>query len=133
MLRLKANSPLARRLKISGARRGALTAPKSKYKAKRCEVDGIKFMSKGERGRYLTLKRRLDAGLITDLKLQPAYAIEINGQKICKVVLDFSYFDIERKRFVYEDYKGFDTPISKLKRKLVEAAHHITVTVISKR
>jgi hypothetical protein len=56
---------------------------RNKYRAVKTEVDGIMFDSKKEAGRYVELKKRLDAGIIQDLKLQPKFDCIINGKKIC--------------------------------------------------
>lgn len=95
-------------------------------------VDGITFDSKGEAGRYSYLRRLEQIGLISDLVLQPTYLITIDGIKICKVILDFAYIDTVSGGWVFEDFKGVDTAISKLKRKLVEAQHKIKVMVVKK-
>lgn len=97
----------------------------TKYKAKRTEVDGILFDSKGEADRYQELKLLERSGQINGLSLQPEFKIEINGKHICKVKLDFAYWENDER--IYEDFKGMDTPISKLKRKLVEAKYGIKV------
>jgi hypothetical protein len=104
----------------------------NKYRNKRTQVDGHSFMSKAESKRYLYLLLVQKSGEIENLQLQPAFKIEMNGRKICKVILDFSYFDKNLSKWVYEDVKSkaTDTPISRLKRKLVEAYHGITVTLI---
>jgi hypothetical protein len=99
-----------------------------KYKAKPTTVDGIRFASKREAERYCQLKLELKAGNIRNLILQPKFSIIINGKKICNVILDFQYDCLLST--VFEDVKGFDTPISKLKRRMVEAAYKIKVTVV---
>jgi hypothetical protein len=100
----------------------------NKYGAKRTTVDGIKFHSKGEAGRYSQLKLMEKDGLISELELQPKYPIVINGVKVCNVILDFRY--IEDGQLIIEDFKGMDPPISKLKRKLVKAVHDIDVKIV---
>lgn len=102
----------------------------NKYRAIRTEVDGHTFPSRREATRYQQLKILQQAGKIARLQLQPAFDIYINDIKICKVILDFSYWDLEKRRPVYEDSKGIDNALSKLKRKMVEAAHDIRVTVV---
>lgn len=103
---------------------------KNKYKNKPIKIDGIRFSSIKEGKRYLDLKLLLKTGKIALLSLQPVYTIKINGNKICKVILDFVYYDEEKRIWVYEDVKGLDTPLSKLKRKMVEASEDIVVTMI---
>lgn len=103
---------------------------KSKYKAIPTIVDGIRFKSKGEARRYSQLRLLEKAGKISGLACHPFFTITLNSIKICKVELDFSYFDRDLKDMVFEDYKGCDNALSKLKRKLVEALHNIKVTLI---
>lgn len=100
----------------------------SKYGAVPTVVDGIRFMSKREAVYYSDLKLRERAGEIRNLTLQPKFPITINGEKVCDVVLDFSFYEENRRRVL--DIKGFDTPISRLKRKLVHAVYPgVTVEV----
>lgn len=102
----------------------------TKYGNKKCMSFGHKFDSIGEMQRYLVLREKLSHGDIEELELQPVYHIEINGINICKVILDFRYYDVDSMRTIIEDFKGMDTAISRLKRKMVEAAHNIKVEVI---
>lgn len=98
---------------------------KSKYKNKKCVIEGISFDSKKESVRYADLKLMERAGLISDLVLQPVFKIEINGQKICKYIADFEY--IENDVHVVEDCKGFRTPVFNMKMKLMKAVHQIEI------
>lgn len=98
-----------------------------KYKAQRTEVDGITFASKREAKRYQTLKMELAAGVIENLELQPKYPIFFNGQKICTYIADFKY-RLSGKEVV-EDVKGFETPVFKIKKKLLKAAHGIDLFI----
>lgn len=103
----------------------------TKYRAKPTEIDGVKFHSKREASRYVELKLMEQQGVIDRLELQPVYQISVNARPVCKVILDFRYFCRARNRHVVEDVKGYDTPVSRLKRKLVEAAYFpIKVEVI---
>lgn len=110
----------------------ALAKPKrkSKYGAVQTVVDGISFPSKREACRYRYLRLLERGGKIIHLELQPTYPIEINGYHICQVKLDFRYFDNETGQLVVEDAKGMDNPLSRLKRKLVEATHDIAVRLV---
>ena len=84
-------------------------------------LDGIRFDSKLEARRYGELKLLQMAGEISHLECHPSLPITINGIKICTAVADFSYFDKGER--VFEDTKGFHTPLSKLKMKLVRASY----------
>lgn len=91
----------------------------TKYRAVPTEVDGILFHSKGEAGRYSELRILQRQGVITDLRLQPCFQITVAGQKICKYKADFIYFEDGKE--VIEDFKGMETPVFRLKWKLVQA------------
>lgn len=95
---------------------------KSKYNAKKTELDGIKFDSKFEAEHYASLKLLERAGVIQNLKLQPRFLLQegfkYQGHRERKIeyVADFQY---ERDgKTIVEDAKGFKTDIYKLKRKL---------------
>lgn len=101
-----------------------------KYRNKICQCDGYRFMSLKEMNRYLVLKREMQCKRLTDLELQPSYQINLNGIRICKVILDFRYKTLPERKEVIEDVKGHDTTISRLKRRLVEAQYGIKVVLI---
>lgn len=86
-------------------------------------VDNITFHSKREAHYYATYKILQRAGKIGNLELQPKFPIIVNGVKICNVILDFAFFDYDANSRRAIDVKGMDTPISRLKRKLLEAAY----------
>lgn len=100
----------------------------TKYGAIRTAIDGIVFDSKAEAKHYAMLKLRIAAKEIHSLELQPAYPIVINGVKVCTVKLDFRY--MEGGKHVVVDVKGMDTPVSRLKRKLLKAVHGVDVLII---
>ena len=99
---------------------------KSKYKNEKVLFDGMEFDSKKECNRYIDLKLLERQGLIKDLRrqvrfeLQPSY--KKNGKTIRPIyyVADFVYYDINKKKFIVEDTKGYRTEIYKLKKKLFE-------------
>lgn len=113
---------------------------RSKYGAKRTKIDGVTFDSKAEARHYLELKALEKAGKIEKLVCHPAYRIEFNGTFICRVELDFTFFEKVDSRAhcrtdsgyleVFEDVKGVDTAVSRLKRKLLKAFYGIEVRVI---
>ena len=82
---------------------------KSKYRAKKCEYDGIKFDSQKERDRYIELKLLEKGGAIRDLQLQVPFVLqdgfEFNGKKILpiKYIADFTYW--ANGELVIEDVK----------------------------
>jgi|SRR5215467_978437 len=103
-------------------------AARSKYRSVKTEVDGIVFASRKEAERYGELKLLLKGGYISHLEMQVPFKVVINGRKICKYVADFIYF--ENGDRIVEDVKGYKTAIYKLKRKLVEATHNVTIREI---
>lgn len=118
-----------RRNKFRGT--GRFAKPKNKFGAKKRELDGIIFDSTAESRRYEVLKDRQDKGEISELKLQPTYEIVINEKVVCKVKLDFEYLEHATGEYITEDVKGLDTAVSRLKRKLVLAAHGVDVRLIT--
>ena len=103
-------------------------AVRSKYRSVKTEVDGIVFASRKEAERYSELKLLLRQKYISALSLQVPFVVRINGRKICKYVADFVY--VENGDRIIEDVKGYKTAIYKLKRKLVEATHNVTIREI---
>lgn len=102
-----------------------------KYNAKITKRDGYTFQSKREADRYDELKILEKTGAITDLKIHPRYKITVAGMFICTAVLDFEYWDWDKRNgLVYEDVKGKDTDLSRLKRKLLKALYKIDVVII---
>lgn len=119
--------------KGSFGKRGSMLytrAKRNKYNAVKMRVDGILFDSKGEAFLYGELKLRLAAKEILDLKIHPKYSIEINGTHVCNVELDFEYFDKLDNQVHFLDYKGKDTDMSKLRRKMIEAQYDIKVEIV---
>lgn len=102
----------------------------SKYKAVKTVIDGIKFDSKAEARRYQDLRLLEMAREIKGLTLQPAFKFMYQDRAMFTYKADFSYFDCETKREVIEDVKGFETPVFRLKKKLIEAQHGIKIEII---
>lgn len=100
----------------------------TKYRAVRTTVDGVTFASKKEARRFAELKLLERAGKISDLKTQPLIRCDAGGVHICDYRADFFYFDRAKQTMVWEDAKGFKTPIYRLKKKIVLALTGIKVT-----
>lgn len=99
---------------------------KSKYRNKKCVIDGIKFDSKRESFRYVVLKQMETEGLISDLKLQPRFAFPPGFT----YVGDFLYREPDRKdpkksKIVVEDVKvkATMTQVFRLKAKCLAYYH----------
>lgn len=112
--------------------RALLTKPKrSKFGAKRCELDGIKFDSQAERDYYAVLKLRERAGEVADVELQRPFALVAGAGKLVGTYrADFTFTDLKEGRWRIIDVKGHDTSLSKFKRKFVEALHGVKVEVV---
>lgn len=111
----------------------------SKYHNRKVIVDGIKFDSKKESGRYAELKLLEQAGKIQDLQLQVPFELiptqrepdsigprggVIRGrilERECCYYADFVYFDRELNVTVVEDVKGQHKRLPEyvIKRKLM--------------
>lgn len=102
----------------------------NKYKAIKVKSDGYTFDSKAEFNRYQDLMWLVKGGQITDLRVHTLHPIIINGVQVCEVEDDFSY--TERGQRIHEDVKGADTDMSRLKRKLVQAAYPGIIWVVLK-
>jgi len=108
-----------------------------KYRAVKTKIDGVTFASKAEARRYVELKQKYNAGLISCLQLQPRFQLlpkfEKNGQKFSGItyVADFMYVD-EKGITVIEDVKGFrGGQVWKLKQKLFENKYpELTIRLI---
>lgn len=94
----------------------------SKYRAQKTDcAAGHTHDSKIEAKRCDELVAMERAGLISHLRQQPVFDIRFDDRPVCKVIADFQYR--ENDQLVTIDVKGMDTPMSRLKRKLVAAAY----------
>ncbi len=99
----------------------------SKYKAKKCIIDGITFDSKKEGKRYMELRELEARGEISDLELQVSFELipsqRIGGRVIERAVTyiaDFTYY--YKGDYVVEDVKSSKRMIRPeyiIKRKLM--------------
>lgn len=101
----------------------------SKYHNIKTTVDGITFDSKAEAHYYSFLKYRQGSGTLFNLRLQVPYVFKIDGKKIFTYKADFQYTDKEGKEHVI-DVKGVETPVFRLKKKLIEAQYDIEIEVV---
>lgn len=86
-------------------------------------VDGIKFHSKKEAQRFKELKLLQQAGIISNLLLQPRYPLVVADIKICTYVGDFLYTDARSNEQICEDVKGYRTDVYKIKIKFARALY----------
>ena len=94
---------------------------RSKYGSVRVQHPdtGAWFDSKSELKRYMELELLQRAGEIRQLARQVCFPLDVNGQHVATMRLDYEY--LERGRRVVEDRKGAaPTPDWKLKAKLFQ-------------
>lgn len=114
----------------------------SKYRNRKVQYDGYKFDSLRECERYKELCLLQDAGDIIKLEVQPKFPLRVagkdvkirserypNGRKV-SYFADFAYYDEAAGKRIVEDVKGADTPMSRLKRALVEAQYGVPVIIV---
>ncbi len=114
---------------------------RNKYSAKPEIVDGIRFASRREARRYRELAILLLAGEISKLELQPKFKLGPDEAPIlyksdrypdgrrAAYFADFRYRDRSGDT-VIEDVKGYDNPLGRLKRAIVEAQYSVEIVLI---
>ena len=100
----------------------------SKYKAVKTVVDGITFASKREAYYYRLYSKMQEAGMIKNLKLQTSIPFKLNGEKVFTYKPDFEYDDENGHHIV--DVKGVETPLFRLKKKLIEKLYKINIEIV---
>lgn len=99
----------------------------SKYHARPVVLDGYKFDSMAEANRYVELKRLQEMHAIACLEVHPRYLLQTGfthkggRERAIFYEPDFQY--MENGALVVEDVKGMETPVYKLKRKLLLYQH----------
>lgn len=113
----------SRRLSVGQRVRGPAVVAQvrrgNKFGAVAVVVDGIRFDSKAEAGRWLDLRTQERVGLITILRRQVRYPLQVNGVTIGHYVADFVY---QRDGVeIIEDVKGHQTELFKRSAKHMAA------------
>jgi len=122
--------------KPGGARRASKpgTPKRGKYNAAGERIDGHWFASGSEARRYEQLKVMAEAGQIDNLVLQKKLPCTVNNIIICHYLADFAYDVVDDRGYptmsVIEDVKGMVTDVYRIKKKLVEAIHRISIKEI---
>lgn len=98
----------------------------SKYRAKRCDVDGETFDSKLEARRWVQLRTMERSGQIEALRRQVRYPLMVGAIKLGDYIADFAY--LRDGVQVIEDAKGVLPPLGAWKLKHM-AAQGDTVTL----
>lgn len=96
-----------------------------KFKAKRTEINNISFASKKEARYYQDLLLRQKAGEIIFFLRQVPFFLPGN----IRHVIDFLEFR-SNGTVAFVDTKGYDTPMGKAKRKMVEAIYPVTIEIV---
>lgn len=93
------------------ARKGARSPrpSRNKYGAKRTELDGITLDSRKEAKRYAELKILERAGEITDLAVHPEFNLMVNGTKVGRIKMDFTYVMLPSGHRMVEEVKSSGT------------------------
>lgn len=99
-----------------------LAGRKSKYRAERTEVDGIKFDSKKEAKFYSDLKILKKAGEIKYFLMQVPFRLHGNVRYKCDFMVVNNDDTIE-----FFDVKGYKTQVYKIKKKQVEEIYKIKI------
>lgn len=102
-------------------------AKKSKYGNRKVTIDNIVFDSEKEGRRYQDLKLLLQAGEISDLRLQVKYELNEGGKYSLVYIADFTY--LSGGELIVEDCKGFKTAVFKKKEKLMKKVHGINIKI----
>ena len=96
---------------------------RSKYSARKTEIDGVLFDSKKEANRYCELKLLEKGKVRSNLELQPKFELaegfRYQGKKYQAInyIADFKYVE-ENGIEVIEDVKGMKTDVYNIKKKL---------------
>ena len=103
---------------------------RNKYNASKCEWRGMKFDSKWELDYYQILLHRKNSGKIKDVELHVNFPIEVNGEYICRMNIDFVITNLDGSK-EYHDTKSpaSITAMFKLKAKLFKVLYGAEVEV----
>ena len=101
----------------------------SKYKAVKTIVDGFTFASKREAHYYRIYSAMENAGIIKNFKMQTSLPFTLNGKKMFTYKPDFEYDDSDGQHH-YIDVKGIETPVFRLKKKLIEEQYKIEIEIV---
>lgn len=88
----------------------------------------VLYASKREKEVAQELYLLAATGEISGVLEQVRCVLAVNGVKICTYTADFVWSDSAGARH-FVDVKGFETPVFKLKKKLMKAIHGIDVEV----
>jgi dsDNA-binding SOS-regulon protein len=98
---------------------------KHKFKARRTNLDGIKFSSKKEANRYDILKLLKKSGEILFFLRQVPFHLPGGVKYVCDFLIFWANGEV-----TIEDVKGFKTESYKTKKKMVEALYPIDISEV---
>lgn len=87
----------------------------SKFKNERTEQAGISFSSKGEAGLHQMLLLMEKAGEVSSIRVQDH--VYLTDARILYIA-DFVVWDVKLSETVWIEYKGFETDVWRIKRRL---------------
>lgn len=99
----------------------------NKYHAKKTMIDGITFDSKKEANRYCELKLLQKAHMISNLELQVPFELIPKSKYGRSIVYIADFLYEQNGLLIVEDAKGFKTPVYKLKKRLMQEIHGVTI------
>lgn len=97
----------------------------NKFNARKTEIDGYRFASVKEGGRYWDLLMLQRAGDVKSFRVHPEYRLVVNGKDIGKMTLDFEVIWANGE-ITIEDVKGgraTKTEAYSLRKRVFEACH----------
>lgn len=104
---------------------------RTKFGNKKVSFRGSTFDSIGERDRWIALLDDQENGKIKNLQRQVSFDLTSHGQLICRYIADFTYND--KTGYVVEDYKGIETDVFKIKKKLMKACYDIDILITKRK
>lgn len=112
---------LGQRSTVTAQELQEIMRPKSKYRARRALYNGRWYHSETEANyaAALDIRKRVD---VRDWWPQVTFPLRVNGVLICKYIVDFKVLLRDGSTELFE-VKGYETAISKLKRKLFAALY----------
>jgi len=115
--------------------RCGVPGPRRKYGNVKQQVEGITFDSKGELKLWHDLCVRQGLGEITELERQVTYVlcppVRLVGEgraASVRIIVDFRFLENGAVKLV--DYKGYDTPGGRMKRRLLKHQTGLDVHVV---
>lgn len=94
--------------------------------------DGIVFDSVAEMRHYAELCLMKKAGNVIKFRRQERIHLFVNGSHVCDIVPDFTVRYADERGWVFEEVKGAETAIWKLKLKLFKAVYPNSKYVVIK-